>query len=155
MAASLHIIYASTSGHTEYVVLHLLDWLKVNAPAVSAKATRAEKATRDSLLDGDVVVLACGSWNTGGPEGQLSPFMQRLLREQAADVDLKGAKVAVIGLGDERYRYVAHSADLLCEYVRTHGGILLEPVLRVVNEPYGQENLIADWAASLVSSITA
>ena len=140
---SLRIIYASTSGHTEYVV-------GIVAAAIpGAVATRVERATPESLLEGDVLLLASGTWNTGGAEGQLNPHMHAFLLEKAKGADLRGKKVAVIGLGDARYRYTARAGELLQRWVASHGGALLGEPLIVVNEPYGQEDVVRAWAANL------
>lgn len=151
--SSLHILYASTSGHTEYVVDTVCARLHAKHPTVHITRVRADSATADDLSTGDVLVLASGTWNTGGVEGQLNPYMHFLLRGSAASVDLKGKKVAVIALGDHRYRYTANSRHHLEEYVRTHGGQLLGEPLVIVNEPYGQEDAVHAWADTLSQQI--
>jgi len=140
--ASLHIIYASTSGHTEFVVDTLIDAMQDAA----VEKQRVEKAVPEDMSRGDVLILASGTWNTGGIEGQLNPHMHAFLREKARDFDLKGKKIGIIALGDERYYYTAAAKTHLEEYVKTHGGTLLEPALRIVNEPYGQEETVWKWA---------
>ena len=68
---SLHIVFASTSGHTKYVVEALIDSLKSTTPGLEIEETMAEKARPQDLLDGDVLLLASSTWNTGSVEGQL------------------------------------------------------------------------------------
>ena len=151
---SLHIIFASTSGHTEHVVDVLRQALQTDRPEILVEQQRVEQAEPEDLVRGDIVILASGTWNTGSVEGQLNPHMHAFLRERAATIDLHGKHVAVIGLGDERYRYTARAADHLETFVRTHGGVLLEPVLRIVNEPYGQEESVKKWGAALFSALS-
>ena len=117
----------------------------------AAVVTRVERAMPETLLEGDALLLACGTWNTGGIEGQLNPYMHFFLNGTAKDVDLKGKKVAVVGLGDERYRYTARAGELLEQFVISHGGTLLGKRLRIVNEPYGQEATVKKWAEQLSS----
>jgi flavodoxin len=112
---------------------------------------RVEKASADDLLKGDMLILACGTWNTGSVEGQLNPHMYDFLLGRAAKVDLKGKEVAVIGLGDERYHFTCRAADHLEDYVTSHYGQLMNPVLRIINEPYGQEEKVKTWAKSVQS----
>ena len=153
--SSLHIVYASTSGHTEYVigeVVSLLGVLRQAQHDIEVEVQRAEQTRAEDLLRGDVLLLACGTWNTGGVEGQLNPHMHAFLRERAKDIDLKGKQVAVIGLGDDRYHFTCRAADHLEEFVRTHHGILIEPTLRIINEPYGQEKIIKDWAKTFLTT---
>ena len=152
---SLQIIAASTSGHTDYVVSNVTIFLKEKAPKVTVTVIRAEQAKPEDLMKGDVLLLASGTWNTGGGEGQLNPHMHAFLRERAPEVKLKGKKVAVIGLGDARYRYTAKAKDLLEEFVKSHGGELLLPSLKIVNEPYGQEETVKKWAQELAKKLSS
>jgi flavodoxin len=121
------------------------------APDRQIVATMAEKTQPDDLLTGNVLVLACATWNTGGSEGQLNPHM-RALQEKAPLLDLGGKPCACIGLGDDRYFYTARAVDLLQDYVTGHNGRLLLPSLRIVNEPYGQEQKVRGWARQLVEA---
>lgn len=152
---SLHVIYASTSGHTEYVVGEIVAQLKESAPQIWVDVQIAEQAMPEDLLKGDALLLASGTWNTGSIEGQLNPHMQLLLKARAHGVDLQGKKVAIIGLGDDRYHFTVGALAHLEEYVRTHNGQLLEPALRIVNEPYGQEEQVRDWAKQLAVHLSS
>jgi len=143
---SLHVVYASTSGHTEYVIDVLATELLALLPGLALTRVRADAATPEDLSKGDVLLLASGSWNTGGIEGQLNPFMHELLKSKAAGIDLGGKKVALVALGDARYRYTAKAGDHLEEFVKTHGGEVLGERLVIVNEPYGQEAAVREWA---------
>ena len=149
----LHIVFASTSGHTEYVVEALIEALSALAPGRQIAATIAEKTQPGDLLRGDVLVLASSTWNTGSVEGQLNPHMWVLLQEKAKNLDLAGKPCACIGLGDDRYFYKARAADLLQSYVKTHSGQLILPTLRVINEPYGQDEKVRVWAKELVEAL--
>lgn len=151
---SLHVIYASTSGHTEYVVGEILAQLKESAPQIWVETQRAESAQAEDVLKGDALLLASGTWNTGSVEGQLNPHMHYFLKTRAMDADLQGKKTAIVGLGDERYHFTAGALAHLEEYVRDHHGALLDPALRIVNEPYGQEEQIRSWARQLVSHLS-
>lgn len=140
----IFVSYASTAGHTEYVTDILLNVLQ-GAGSVAVERKRAELCAPEDFAKGDVLVLASGTWNTGGIEGQLNPYMHALLKEKAAKADLKGKKVACIALGDERYRYTAEARVHLEEFVKTHNGQLLMESLVIVNEPYGQEGKVREW----------
>jgi flavodoxin I len=151
---SLHIVFASTSGHTEYVVDALVDSLKSISPGWEIEETMAEKAQPQGLLSGDVLVLASATWNTGGIEGQLNPHMWVLLNDKAKTLDLAGKPCACIGLGDNRYFYTARAADRLQDYVSAHHGRLIVPTLKIINEPYGQEEAVRAWGKQLVDAAT-
>jgi flavodoxin I len=146
----LRVVFASTSGHTEYVVEALIDSLKTIAPGWEIDETLAEKAQPQDLLTGDVLLLASATWNTGGIEGQLNPHMWVLLHDKAKTLDLAGKTCACIGLGDHRYFYTARAADHLQNYVEAHHGRLVVPTLKIIDEPYGQEEAVRVWGTRLV-----
>jgi flavodoxin I len=149
---SLHIVFASTSGHTEYVIEALIDSLPSTAAGWQIEETAAEKAQPRDLLRGDILLLASSTWNTGGVEGQLNPHMLELLQNKAKNLDLAGEACACIGLGDDRYFYEARAADLLDNYVEAHHGRLLLPTLRIIDEPYGQEQTVRVWGRQMVEA---
>ena len=91
----LHIVFASTSGHTEYVVDALTDSLKSITPGWEIEATIAEKTQPQDLLTGDVLLLASSTWNTGSVEGQLNPHMWVLLHDKAKTSGPGGQTVCV------------------------------------------------------------
>ena len=146
----LHIVFASTSGHTEYVVDALVESLKSITPGWEIEETMAEKTQPQDLLSGDVLLLASSTWNTGSIEGQLNPHMWTLLRDRAKSLDLARRPCACIGLGDHRYFYTARAADHLQHYVNAHHGLLIVPALKIVDEPYGQEEAVRVWGRQLV-----
>jgi flavodoxin I len=150
---SCHIVFASTSGHTEYVVQAIIEPLRSTTPDWEIEETMAEKAQPQDLLRGDVLLLASGSWNTGSIEGQLNPHMWALLHDKAKTLDLAGKPCACIGLGDHRYFYTARAADHLQDYVTAHHGRLVVPTLKIINEPYGQEEAVRVWGQQLVDSL--
>ncbi|HRH93482.1 MAG TPA: flavodoxin domain-containing protein [Candidatus Peribacteria bacterium] len=153
MQKTLSVIYASTSGHTEHVVDTLIAALEAKHKDIRIVKQRAERTKPEDLLKSDVTLLACGSWNTNNVEGQLSPYMFELLMKTAAGLDLKGQPCAAIGLGDERYFFTAKAAQHLADYLKNHNGKVLLPTLKIVNEPYGQEDKIRTWADELFTQI--
>ena len=146
----LYIVFASTSGHTEYVVDALTDSLKSITLGWEIEETMAEKTQPQDLLSGDVLLLASATWNTGGSEGQLNPHMWALLHDKAKTLDLAGKPCACIGLGDHRYFYTARAADHLQHYVEAHHGRLIAPTLKIIDEPYGQEEAVTVWGKQLI-----
>lgn len=145
---SLHIIYASTSGHTEYVVQRVVTVLE--AAGITPTVQKAEEADADDLTKADVLLLASSTWNTGGREGQLNPHMFTLLHKRAKDVDLAGKPIIIIGLGDERYTFTVRAAEKLIEYIESHNGQVTGEPLRIVNEPYHQNDVVDAWAKEII-----
>jgi flavodoxin I len=148
----LHIVFASTSGHTKYVVDVLIDSLKGIAAGWQIEETMTEKTQPQDLLRGDVLLLASSTWNTGSIEGQLNPYMWVLLQDKAKNLDLARKPCACIGLGDHRYFYMARAADHLEHYVQMHHGRLILPTLKIIDEPYGQEETVRVWGKQLLDA---
>lgn len=148
--SSLQIIYASTSGHTEYVLQTVAAYLKEKEPSLAVQMKRAELCKPEDLLAADFLLIGSGSWNTGGIEGQLNPYMQRYLIDQCGAVNLAGKKVLLVALGDDRYRYTANAAVHLKKFVTDHGGEQIGKTLKIVNEPYGQEAVVTAWADAVL-----
>jgi len=145
---TIQILYASTSGHTEFVigVLQKL-W---GAAGHSITLVKAEQATSKDLTIGDVLVLASGTWNTGGQEGQLNPHMHELLFERVKVIDLQKKPVALISLGDERYYFTTRCTEHFMKFLKTANGTTLSPPLIIVNEPYDQEERIRKWGEKII-----
>lgn len=150
--SKLAIIYASTSGHTEYVVEKLAEFL--GGKQVEVSVQRVERAKPEDLLQGDMLILASGTWNTGGVEGQLNTHMHDFLLKTAKDVDLQGKRVMLIALGDDRYFYTCRAGERMRNFVMSHGGTVVEPSLLIVNEPYGQEEKVAKWGSKVLAQLS-
>ncbi len=153
MQKTLSVIYASTSGHTEHVIDTLIAELESKAKDLRIVKQRAERTKAEDLTKSDALLLASSTWNTGNVEGQLNPHMYELTQKTAAALDLKGQPCAAIGLGDERYYFTAKAAERLTDWLKNHNGKLLLPTLKIVNEPYGQEEKIRGWARELLAQI--
>lgn len=132
----------------------LQEFLQKTSQKTPVSLLRAENAEPQDFLKGDILILASGTWNTGGTEGQLHPYMEELLRKRAKDVALAGKKCTAIALGDTRYRYTARAGEHLKNFITEHGGELFCEPLTVVNEPYGQEEKIREWGEILLRAIT-
>jgi len=154
VASSLHIIYASSSGNTEYTVDTLMQFLQENQPDLTVTKQLAETAQEEDLHKADALLLACGTWNTGGSEGQLHMYMDAFLR-RAKDADLGGKPCALIALGEDTYYYSCRATEHLMQYIMKHNGTTCSPPLLVVNDPYGQEDKIQAWGEKLGSTLQA
>ena len=146
-------IIASTSGHTAFVLDTLVAYWARTAPEITVRMIRAEEAKPEDFLAGDLLVLGSGTWNTGGKEGQLNPFMHELLFDRAKSVDLKNKRVALLSLGDERYYFTTRCTEHFLKFIRDHGGKLLGMPLTITNEPYDQMERIEKWGAKLIAAM--
>ncbi len=154
MTLSLGVIYSTSTGNTEHVVSVLIGEIGASlGTKVHIVKKRAEQVEASELTSFDVLILACGSWNTENIEGQLQPYMFDLCTKRAKEIDLTGKHVAAIGLGDDRYYFTARSAEKLTEFLEEKNGTFLLPTLKIINDPYGQEERIKAWAEELMQAM--
>ena len=148
---SIQIIFTTSTGNTEHVVGVIRKHLEGQGVQVSTQL--AEEASAEDLLKGDILILASGTWNTGGSEGQLHVRMDNFLRNTAKGIDLKGKRTAIISLGDERYYCTGRAAEHLIQFVKNHNGKLAGSPLIIIGDPEGQEGKIIKWSEGLVGTM--
>ncbi len=148
---SMHIIFASTSGNTEFVVDTLMADLKAKQPDMEVTKQRAEEAQAEDLQKGDVLLLASSTWNYDAVEGYLNMHMRELLEKRSGDVDLAGRPVALIILGDDRYYYTGRGTERFMQFLMSHNGKSCTMPLIVINEPFDQEEKIREWTDKLLT----
>lgn len=146
-------IYASTSGHTQYVVNVLTTFFAKQLPGMQVRLVLAELATSADVESAEILVLGSGTWNTGGVEGQLNPHMDEFLKRRADGVSLDGKSCTLIALGDQRYYYTARASEHLRSYIVTHGGKVFCDPLTILNDPYGQEDRVLQWGKKFLTSV--
>ena len=149
---TLHIIYASTSGHTEYVVHRIADVVTKKSDT-KVEVQLCDMAQPEDIQRGDVLLLASGTWNTGGVEGQLNPHMYTYLKKTVKTADLLQKPIGIIALGDDRYFYTCRAGEHLRNYIQSHNGKVLGDTLCIVNEPYDQDERIEKWTDKLCTWI--
>src|SRR4051795_12927843 len=81
-APLISIVFAPMSGNTQYVVDSVVRSLAQLSPRWRIAAARAETTEPEDLRNSDLLVLASGTWNTGGSEGQLNPLYIDVAPEQ-------------------------------------------------------------------------
>lgn len=153
MQRTLRIIYASTSGHTEFVVETLAHHMKEEDPQVVVTLVRAELAQTEDLTKDDLTILASGTWNTGSVEGQLNPHMHEFLTKRAKDAALKKHPFVLIALGDHRYFYTARANEHFAQFILQHDGMQALPPLTIVNEPFDQIDRIEKFGDELLKKL--
>jgi flavodoxin len=152
---SLHIISASTSGNTDYVVDTLKQHLSDAQSDLTVTVQRAEEAKQEDMERGDVLLLASSTWNYDGVEGYLNMHMREFLEKRAKDADLSGKPVALIVLGDDRYYYTGRGTERFMQYLMSNNGKSCTMPLIIINDPYGQEEKIREWSNKLMSCFTS
>lgn len=131
----------------------LVQSLQEKQPNLTVTKQLAETAQEEDLQKGDAIILACGTWNTGGSEGQLHMYMDAFLRSRAKNADLGGKPCALIALGEDTYYYSCRATEHLMQFIMQHNGKVCTPPFLVVNDPYGQEDKVQAWGEKLVSAL--
>ena len=139
-------VIATTSGHTQFVIDTVVSRWKETHDDIAVRIVRAETATVEDLTQCDVLLLGSGTWNTGGVEGQLNPYMHELLFEKLKGIDLQAKPVLLVSLGDERYYFTTRCTERFMQFLKAANGKSAGMPLIIVNEPYDQTEKIKKWA---------
>ncbi|MBP7700608.1 flavodoxin family protein [Candidatus Woesebacteria bacterium] len=139
----IHIIYASTSGNTEYVMDMVAQLWREKGKKVILH--RSEKTDISVVKDNHNFLLATSTWD----HGTINPFFDVLLAK-INKTNLTGKKSAFIGLGDRRYEkhFFCSGMTLLKEVWEKNGGESTGVALTIGREPYDDAiaKLVSDWA---------
>jgi len=117
------IIYGSKRGKTRAMAELLEKKLKEGGHDVFLK--NVYSARPEELLDYDLVLLGCSTWNDGDLEVDFIDFERKM-----DDYDLSGKSFAVFGPGSSRYRYFCEAVEILESRIKINGGSLLIPSLK-------------------------
>ena len=145
----IRIVFGTTGGNTQLVCEKVAAVLEKSGHQVSLE--RCETVDPQKMTDCDCLVLSCPTYGQGQLEHSFEKFFKKI-----QNIDLKGIKCAVIGLGDKRYDFDRHfeSMGILNQYVTTHGGQLTGVPLAIEGSPVSQlETTIQEWAENLSTLI--
>jgi sulfite reductase (NADPH) flavoprotein alpha-component len=149
------LLFATNSGATALVTDLVNQSLTGAGHSVSVK--NPQEASFEDIQASDVLILASPSWDFADKQGQ--PHQDYLgFFEKMEGKQTPGKKCAVVGLGDSSYSVFCGAADHLEEFVKKFQGELVVPTLRIDGFYFDQgknEQLVKDWAQSLVSKIAA
>lgn len=143
---TIQIVYGSTGGNTEMVCDYVTEQLTDKGYQV--KNDRCEHFPIENLLKSDILILAAPTYECG----VLEPYFLEHFWPKIQDLDLKGQKCTVIGLGDIKYGldYHLESARILEEYIKTHNGEVFSPSLMVSGKPLPMlETMVKKWCERL------
>jgi flavodoxin len=145
-------LYSSVGGNTEMVIKFIADvladeGLEMNLLRVdNLDVQELEKV----LLDAQMLIFASPTYKQGSLEDQFTNFLKRA--SQFNPKLLEGKKVAIVGLGDNRYypEYLTESASILESEIKKLGADLACPSLRVGMPPVKYLNsVVKKWAIKL------
>jgi flavodoxin len=143
MSDLIHIIYASTSGNTEYVMEQVAKYWQ--EAGMQVKLYRAEQTTISTISDNKYFLFATSTWD----HGTINPFFNALLAEMKK-ADFSGKTASFIGLGDRRYEhhYFCSGMTLLKTIWEKNQGKSVGVALTIGREPFDQviEEMVQKWA---------
>ena len=146
---SILFLYGSTGGSTEITLEKIAEVLREHGHEPVLQ--RAECSQPSDIEGFEAVVLGCPTYG----HGVLQQHMDDFIRKVPAGI-FSGKRCAVVGLGDGKYDpyYLIEAATILEEFVKTQGGTLLLPSLRINKSPLPQlTGAIAAWAEQLAKLI--
>ncbi len=109
----------------------------------------------DEIKTYDVVIFCTPTWDLNGLEGQPHELFIEFIHK-AKGVSFTGTKFAVMGLGDSSYTHFCGSVDVLEGFIKSAGGTLIIPSLRIDGFFYNQEKhteSIKKWAHTLTDTL--
>ena len=143
------IFYGTVGGNTELVCQAAAQQLEQHQHQVSLQ--RIEQTSAEDLLGVDLVVLASPTYG----HGDLSPAFPAFLKT-CETLDWTGRKVAVIGLGDNKYDddYAIESSRTLAAFFRGKSAELVIPPLEIhrsIGSFLGSK--VPQWATKLSEAL--
>lgn len=144
------VVYATYSGGTQMAS----DFVKakLEEKGYYADLKTINEISNNDLEKYDFLIFASPSWNYEGKEGQ--PHQDFMLwMENSKNLDLKGKKVAIFGLGDSSYTYFCGAVDILAEFFKNHNGKIIGELLKIDNYLFDMEKnnkLIEEWLNKLI-----
>ena len=143
MNTPIHIIYASTSGNTEFVMDTVANkWRKMGREVI---LHRSEAIDIDTIKENNHFLLATSTWD----HGTINPFFNKLFSEMKK-TNCSGKQAAFVGLGDRKYtkHHFCKGMTLLKEVWEKSKGESLGIALTIGREPFDELmiKIIEDWA---------
>lgn len=139
--ATIHAIYASTSGNVELVVDTIsAGWQQAGQQVISS---RAEATSPEVLTHNSLFLFATSTWD----HGIMNPFFNTLY-EQMSTIDCSNKAAFFVGCGDFRYEPVLFNTgiQLILERWKERGGQELYHPLKLNGDPTKSlDNLIRPW----------
>jgi len=148
--SKVKIVYGTTGGNTELVCEKVAMELEKKKHKVSLE--RIERCDFTKITNCDFLILASPTYGHGQLEKNFTRFWDELDK-----VKLNKLPCSVIALGDPTYEmdYLLESANILTNFIETHGGVLALEPLRIAKNPlpYFDKSLLL-WTNKLTKALS-
>ncbi|MBI5613480.1 flavodoxin domain-containing protein [Candidatus Gottesmanbacteria bacterium] len=147
------IVFATNSGGTDSAAKHLSSTFEKNGHETTL--VNPKDVTAELIAASDIIILASPSWDFDTKEGQPHEDFNGMLTDTEIQ-KYAGKKFAILGLGDTSYTYFCGAVDVLEQFVKTVGGILIAPSLKIdgyFSAIEKSNDMITQWAGTLLSSL--
>lgn len=145
------LVYATNSGSTFLVSEYIQQFLQNKQHSVTVKQF---KEIQPNHFEGfDLIVMGSPSWDYKKKEGMPHHDVMAFI-EGNPEINFEGKKFAFFGLGDKNYAYFTGAVDHILQFVKSHGGQISTPPLRINRFYFNDQELISrdigQWVEGLL-----
>jgi flavodoxin I len=140
------IVYGSKRGMTASMASVITEELEKHGVRVISKDVFEAKP--DELNDYKYIILGCSTWSDGDLAADFIDFEREM-----DDLDLRGHYCAVFGPGSTRFRFFCEAVNILEAKLRSLGGRMMLPSLKVNEMAGDSEEESRAWAEVLAGEI--
>lgn len=142
--------YATYSGGTQMACDFIKKKLEDKSYQVDLKLI--SEISGNFIDEYDFFIFSSPSWNYDGKEGQ--PHQEFVSwMESNKNLDFKGKKIALFGLGDSSYTYFCGAVDILTDFFKNRNSVIKGFPLKIDNYLFDMDKnnkLIEDWLAEII-----
>ena len=140
------IVYASKRGTTAAMAAAVADELKKKQ--INPLVKNVFEVSPSDLEKYKFILLGCSTWSDGDLAEDFIPFEREMDK-----LDLKGHYCAVFGPGSSRFPFFCEAVNILEAKLRSLGGRMMLPSLKINEMAGGIEEECREWAAVLGEEI--
>ncbi len=142
----INIVFGTVGGNTKLVCERVAEVFE--SKGLHANLFNARLVVLEDALDCDLLVLACPTYGIGELEQHFEVFLKKL-----HEVEIKGRKCAIIGLGDPKYDkdYHLESTKIIMDFLQKKEGEILYMPLRISRNPLPliEQGFVDRWAEKI------
>ncbi len=145
------ISYATMSGNTQKVAVHIGEELKKNMSDIEPKLVDMMELTEELFAEFDLIILGSSTWT----DGEFNPISLEFFNQlQGSTSDLSRFHFAVFGLGESYYPEFCTVVEKMTEILKAKNAIIVGNPLKL--DGYVDDNMLSkanEWALTLISSL--